>query len=435
MLHRRGFILGAGSGLALANAGCAPEGAARPLMGTAIPWAGGNLLVDPGPEPLLEGILPVAAGQEPYAPLGGVLRAVQRQRGEQRGLVMLIGDSHTAGPFLVERLRENFQARFGSAGLGRMPPGRAQRYFNPTAFRVEQRGEWVAQNALRSTNPGPFGLTGYRLTGGRAGDSITLRMAGNEGFDRVQIAVMAGPDSGSFRLRVDGTSGPVPRIGGAQRQFRRIQLDVPRNSRELTLELAGDGPVELLGWGVERRARGLMVEGFGIIGATLGSLDNRDRQILLEELAAMPPALLILEFGTNEATDRDFDAEAYRAALIRWLRTLRTALPRSGIMLMGPADSGRPQGRGSGCAGITPLPALRQVQVIQREVARAESCGHFDWSSEVTRNPCRVPALARDVPPLMQRDLVHFTAEGYRFTADRLFNHIMRAAGISQQAA
>ncbi|HEY4253079.1 MAG TPA: GDSL-type esterase/lipase family protein [Roseomonas sp.] len=434
MLHRRGFIMGAGSTLALATAGCAPNGETGAASGTSIPWMGGNLLIDPGPEPALAGILPVATGNDPYAPLSGVLRTLQRQRGEQKGLVTLIGDSHTAGPFLVERLRELFQTRFGSAGLGRLPPGRAQRYFNPSGFRVEQRGGWVAQNALRSSNPGPFGLTGYRLTGEQAGDSITLRMAGGESFDRVQIALMAGPDSGSFRIRMDGSGGPVPRIGGARREFRRLRFDAPRGCRELSLELAGDGPVELLGWGVERRARGVIVEGFGIIGATLASLDNRDRQILLDELSAMPPALLVLEFGTNEATDRDFDQDAYRAALVRWLRTLRTALPRTGLMLMGPADSGRPR-RGLGCAGITPLPALRQIQTIQREVARAEGCAHFDWSAEVTHDPCRVPAMARDAPPMMQRDLVHFTADGYRFTADRLFNHIMRSAGVSQQAA
>ncbi len=432
MLHRRRFLAGAGSSLALVTAQCAPPGPAGAAAATATPWAGGTVLVNPPPEPMADAVVPVATGSDPLAPLGGVLRAVQRQRGEARGHVMLIGDSHTAGPFLIERLRELFQSRFGSGGIGRLPPGRAQRFFNPSAFRVDQRGDWASQNALRAGNPGPFGLTGYRLTGDRGGDSITLRMAGAEGFDRVQIALLSGPDSGSFRLRVDGARGPLPRIG-ARRDLQRLVVDVPRDSREVSLELAGDGPVELLGWGVERRGRGVLVEGFGINGATLGTLDNRDRQILLAELAAMPPSLLILEFGTNEATDRDFDAEAYRAALVRWLRTFRAALPRTGLMLMGPADAGRPAGRGIGCAGVTPLPALRQIQAIQREAARAEGVAHFDWAMDVTRSPCRLPALARDVPPLMQRDLVHFTAEGYRLTAERLFNQIMRATGFSQQ--
>lgn len=428
MLSRRIFLAAAGAGLAPIASGCTsaqqPSGNGFSIEGT-LP-----LRFDPQAEAGNGGALPVVAGiSDPYAPLAAILRDLQRGRGSQRGLVVMIGDSHTAGPFLIERLRELFQSRYGAAGIGRLPPGRAQRFFNPSAFRVDQIGEWTAANAFRRETPGPFGLTGYRLTGESPGAAITLRMAEGQSFDQIHLSLMTDPAGGSFRLSVDETVIAIGRTRTATRAFHRVALDAPRNSRAVTVELGGDGPVELLGWGVDRRTRGMLVEGFGINGATLATLDHRDRQILLTELSATPPALLILEFGTNEAVDADLDEAAYTAALTRWVRTLRLALPRTGLMLMAPADAGRPRGRGLGCAGVAPLPSMRRIQEIQREVAARERVAHFDWSAAVTGNPCRLPELARDTPPLMQRDLVHLAADGYRLTAERLFEQIIRGAG------
>ncbi|MES2710531.1 MAG: GDSL-type esterase/lipase family protein [Pseudomonadota bacterium] len=420
-------MAGAGAVLPLLASGCAPS---VPMTGDGLPleWIL-PVQFDPTAEDAPRAApAAVAAAGDPYAPLAAVLRDLQRGRGNQRGLICMIGDSHAAGPFLVERLRALFQARYGAAGIGRLPPGRAQRYFNPSAFRVDQTGEWASFNAFRSTSPGPFGLTGYRLSGATPGGAITLRMAEGQAFDRLHLSLMTDPAGGSFRLIIDGTVSAIGRTRDPRRAFHRGVIDVPRDSRSVTLELGGDGPVELLGWGVDRRARGIVVEAFGINGATLATLDNRDRAILLNELTAIPPALLILEFGTNEAVDGDLDATAYAAALTRWLRTLRTALPQTGLMLMGPADAGRPR-RGSGCAGVAPLPSLARVQAVQREVAARERVAHFDWSAAVTQGPCRLPELARESPPIMQRDLVHLAADGYRLTAERLYEQIIRATG------
>ncbi|UPY36315.1 GDSL-type esterase/lipase family protein [Sediminicoccus sp. KRV36] len=400
-----------------------------------------QLVAQTRPDPWLEALLPVRAGENPYEPLANALRA-QPRGGDARALILMLGDSHTAGPVMVGHLRELMQARFGAAGPGRLPPGRAQRPINANQMvEAGQSGEWQVRSALRASNPGPFGLTGYRLTGERAGDMITLRSTEAAGFDRVHLSLMAGPQAGSFRLRVDGlTLGPVTLRHGSP-EFRPVLLDAPRGSREIALELVGDGPVELLGWGLDRRGRGVLVEGFGINGATLASLDNRDPLILARELTTKPPALVILEFGTNEAVDPDFDEAAYSLQLTRQIQRLRQSLPRSGIMLMGVPDAGRPvrpprRGRPpQGCAAVSPLPSLTRVRAAQRSVAQAQRVGFFDWSAEVTRSPCRLPEMARGDAPLLRPDLVHFTPDGYRFTAERLHAHLLRGMGLGARIA
>ena len=432
MLNRRHFLLSQGALLA----GCAAQPEA-PLT----PGAPSQLVAHTRPDPGLENLLPVRVGANPYEPLAHALRSPPRSA-EARALILMLGDSHTAGPAMVGHLRELMQARFGAAGPGRLPPGRAQRPINANQIaEAGQSGEWVARSALRASNPGPFGLTGYRLTGERAGDVITLRSTEAAGFDRLSLSLLAGPQSGSFRLRVDAqTLGPVT-LRHDQPEFRPVTLDAPRGSREVALEVVGDGPVELLGWGLDRRGRGVLVEGFGINGATLASLDNRDPLILARELAHAPPALVILAFGTNEAVDADLDEAAYAAQLTRQIQRLRQTLPRSGILVMGVPDAGRPvrpprRGRPpQGCAAISPLPALTRVRAAQRSVAQAQGVGFFDWSAEVTRSPCRLPELARGAAPLMRPDLVHFTPDGYRLTAERLHAHLLRGMGLGTRLA
>jgi len=443
---RRRALLAAAGGLGALLAGCGPrrEAAGPGAVATATPLAPPAFLgreaaivaTEARGDPEIEAALGARPGDDPYAPLGGALRAIARGD-EARALVMVVGDSHAAGPVLGERLRELFQARFGAAGPGRYAPGKAQPFFNPSAVRLGQGGEWQASSALRGPPSRIFGLSGYNLAGARAGDWISLRANDLDGFDRVHVAMRRAPDGGSFRVRLDGEEVGVVATRAAGTDAFVLRLDMPARRRELAIELLGDGPVELLGWGVDRRGRGVLVEAFGIPGATIASLDNRAADALARELAAATPALLVLEFGTNEATSRDLDAATYAAALSRHVARLRAMLPRTGIMLMGAPDAARPMRRGgSACGGrLTPLPALAAVRAAQREVARSERIGLFDWGTEVTRGSCNLPAMARGESPLMRTDLVHFTPAGYRLTAELLFAHILRGAKMEAQGA
>lgn len=426
MLGRRGLLAGMG-GLAAGLAGCGPSSEAPPPV-PPIPRL--SAATEPARDAALEAALPPRVGDDPFAPLAHALRVLEG-RGEARALVVVLGDSHAAGPVLSERLRELFQSRYGAIGPGRYAPGRAQRFFNPAAVRLEQNGEWQARNALRAATPGPFGLTGYRLSGERPGDSIALRVNDPEGFDRLHLTIRFGPEGGRLRFRLDGRESEPGSTRADAPGIHLFQMAAPPRSREIAIELLGDGPVELLGWGVDRRGRGVLVEAFGINGATISTLENRDAGLLERELTAYMPALLVLEYGTNEATDRDLDAEGYAAQLTRQVARLKRMLPRTGILLMGVPDAARPARRGSACGGaLTPLPALNSVREAQRRVAREQRIGYFDWGGAVTRGLCQLPSLVRAAPPLMRPDLVHFTPEGYRLTAERLFARIMQGAGL-----
>lgn len=419
--------LGIGFGLTGAVTGCAPSNGA-PNTGQ---FAALARLSAQDRDAVMEAPLQVSAAAtgDPYAPLRRALADVSRRDG--RATVLQIGDSHTAGAAWTGRLRSLFQDRYGAVGPGRLAPGAPHRWYRPNLVQLEQTGNWQGTSALRSSTPGPFGLACYRLSGAEPGSVIRLRSTESQGFDRLMIDLWLQPGGGEARLGVDGQWSPAFRTAGPGRAHR-IVIDLPGRHQEAALEILGGGPVDLLDWGVDRRGPGVLVEGHGVSGATIDMLGNLDQRILQRDLAAAPPALIILAFGTNEAAGAGLTEDGYAAKVVDRIRMVKRLSPGSGILLVGAPDTGRP-GHGPGsCQGVRPLPSLEEVQAAQRRAARAERVGYWDWAQEVTGGVCRLGALAQGSPAIMQRDHVHFTADGYRLTAERMFEHIMRQVSAPQ---
>jgi lysophospholipase L1-like esterase len=357
----------------------------------------------------------------PLAPLRRQLQELSSGRRRQPVHIVQFGDSHTASPFLVPRLRELFQARYGAVGPGLLPPGTGPRYTRLSLAQAEQLGQWDGSTALRT--PGPFSLPGYRLRGQGAGSRLVLRSTEPEGFDRFRLEVLIQPGGGSFRLLAEGQqSGALPTNATHSRRVA-LPYEPGRRQQEIALELLGDGPVELLGWALERRGPGVLVEGFGINGATLDLLSNMDQGMLEAGLRERQPALVILAFGTNEAVSPSLTAGQYAAQLTERVRAIKSFAPGAGIMLMGAPDAARRRGRGNGCDAWMPFPGLPAVREAQRSVAAAQNLAFWDWS-RLTGGTCGLHAGTLRNPRLVQDDHVHFTADGYRATAERMFDFL-----------
>ncbi len=420
-------------GLGLMLAACDPGGARGGALGGAGSFRALRDLSAwrPGWQAAAWEPLPVVAGGGPLATFQAAMAQLAAGRSRQPVLVVQFGDSHTIGPYFVGRLREMLQERFGALGPGRLPPGQAPRYWRPPLAQVQQEGNWSASTALRSAGNGPFGMVGYRLHGEGEGSRITLRSTEQQGFDRFFMDVLVQPGGGSFRLGLDGEMSPPLRASSPVVARAPLPMDLPRRYHEVTLELVGDGPVDLLGWGVERRGPGVLVEGHGINGATIDMLGNLDQRLLAEDLANRPPALIILAYGTNEAVNPDITEDAYAAQLTARVRALRQMAPHSSFLLVGAPDSARRVPRRAppppgACHGWAPLPGLAAVKAAQQRVAAAEGCAFWDWA-EVTGGICQLHALTQATPRLVQDDHIHLSADGYRASAERLFARLSGA--------
>lgn len=365
-----------------------------------------------------------APARASLASFHSALAQVQSRRAREPVTIMQFGDSHTAAPLFIGRLRELMQERFGSGGPGGLPPGTSQRDYRSPLVALEQNGAWNATSARRAGSNGPFGISAYRLRAEEPGARMTARVREAEGIDRVEVALIREPGSGALRLIVDGcTYGPL-QTAAARTQAARLVLDVPPGSRDITVEVAS-GTLEFLGWTLSRRGPGVIVENYGVNGAEIGMLANLDPDVVAGELRHRSPALIIVAFGTNEAHANGWTEETYRPLVAERLQALRAASPGSAILVVGPPDSAvADRSGGRGCGWREP-PALTMVKTVQRNVARQMGLAYWDWS-RLTRGPCGVHAMTRRQPPLAQPDHVHFTREGYAAAAEALFAHLMQ---------
>lgn len=88
--------------------------------------------------------------------------------------ILQLGDSHTAGDVFSGYLRSRFHERFGDAGRGMMPPGYTYRGLRQTEVKVPQSRGWMIHNSLKTSDPGPFGISGFVATSIYAGARMAV---------------------------------------------------------------------------------------------------------------------------------------------------------------------------------------------------------------------------------------------------------------------
>jgi len=366
----------------------------------------------------------MAARLGPYGPLLPLYRALD---GAQPTVILQIGDSHTANDSFSSRMRELFQARFGDAGRGVLPPGVPYRWYRPSRVTVTSQG-WSVVSSYRG-EAGPFGVAGLRQhADGPA--SMTLVADDPGDLDRMEIQLLRQPGGGTLDIEV-GDKGRAS-VATAAATPQAVWLSAPSapGSRTLTLSARGDGPVDVLAWSVARGRRGVIYANLGTSGASVDLLDTWDQTLLRQDLAHLAPALIVLAFGTNEGFRDSTDPVAFATNFANRLHELRAAAPGAGLLVLGPPDAYRRVGRGSnapaacGDATWTEPPKLGPIREAERAVTAREGAYFWDWQ-EAMGGPCSMLRWAMTKPPMAAPDHVHLYAPGYQATADNLFRVIM----------
>ena len=190
------------------------------------------------------------------------------------------------------------------------------------------------------------------------------------------------------------------------------------------------GEVALQGFFVEKVTEpSLVVDVFGIPGATANGWGVADAQHLSAAFYERRYDAVILEFGTNEAAG-DFDPVRYAAMLDRALTNMRRVFPDAACVLVGPPDRGAVIRRKRGSRQVASIDQLlryprihQRINEIQAEVGATFGCSAFDWQ-QAMGGPGSAYGWSRAAPPLMSGDLIHMTPNGYRRSAALLARHL-----------
>ena len=370
----------------------------------------------------------------------------------QRGLVILqIGDSHTAADYFTGELRQKLQARYGDGGVGYLDAGKPNIGVRSGAMKITASLGWTYHSIQRSDNIAEFWLSGFNAVATASGEALTFASDTPVPFNSIEIEALRQPGGGSIDISLDGTVKSSADLGGSTVEpvVLRLRPDGATSDRvrQIDIRTRGTGVVSIASIGIYQKQSGVSYNNIGYPGATIDLVNKFDEKLMADGLRRLDPQIVVLVFGTNEASKPNLDAARYERNYEKAVARIRAALPNAQIVLVGPPDGAeRPPhclGRGPADATCHPAPPsdgsswteptdcdwhtiahLDLVRDVERKIAERHGFVYWNWAT-INPNQCAAHQLVNASPPLMTPDHVHFTPAGYVKGADLFLNALI----------
>lgn len=325
--------------------------------------------------------------------------------------ILHFGDSHTAADEWTGALREMFQQRFGNGGSGFSIAGHPFLGYRRFDAKSSASPGWTSAGLRTARGDGYFGLGGISVETERMGQWVTL----DADCDRIEIDYLQQPGAGRLEL-YDGDTPlqQFPTEGDLAPGFTVIETSAGQH--HFVLRTLDAKPVRLFGWVADRDA-GVTYEALGINGAEAAVMTKWNEDMLATYLQRRNPGLIVLAYGTNEATDPAWDQASYQAMYSSLLEKLRAAIPTASILAIGPGDRWV---RSRGAWKI--VPGIDWVIAAERAACRANGCAYWDTRARMGGQGSMREWVASG---LAQADHVHFTLAGYRRLASAFYADLM----------
>ena len=219
------------------------------------------------------------------------------------------GDSHTASDDWVNAMRTELQARYGVGGPGFVLPGHPFRGYRRFDVVGNSSEGWTPEGTVMHPGDGREGLGGISITAHSPDQTVTIRTSGRI----LEIHYLQQPDGGQLEFSVDGQpTRTISTNGELGTGIYRYEPGLGQH--DYRLRTLSSDPVRLFGWASDERS-GITFETLGINGAQASLIRNWDNAIWQQEVASRQPALILLEYGTNEANSPRWEPAQYVADL------------------------------------------------------------------------------------------------------------------------
>lgn len=333
--------------------------------------------------------------------------------------VLHYGDSHTASDDWTGTLRALLQEKFGDGGPGFTMPGRPFPGFRRLDLKSGESRRWVSDGLVGHKSDGFNGLGGVSISTDHAGETVYLEADCRQ----LELYYLQQPGGGTLELSENGAAlSTIPTDGDIAPGFYRAE--VSPGPHRFELRTLNSGPVRLFGW-VAQKDKGITYESMGINGAQASIILNWDEALLASHVARRNPALIILAYGTNEASNRDWNYESYYKMYSEVIRRFRAAAPAATILAVGPPERWYCT-RGK----WTTFASTDWIVDAQRDAALANGCAFWDMRAKMGG---KGSILKWMLAGLAQYDHVHLTTAGYRRLGDTMFRDLMENYGTFVQ--
>jgi hypothetical protein len=347
-------------------------------------------------------------------------RLYQLGAGGESVHILHFGDSHTAADQWTSGLRDLFQQRFGNGGSGFSVAGHPFKGYR----RVDARGGatmgWLSEGLRTATGDGYFGLGGISISSERTGESVFL----DTDSDRIEIQYLQYPAGGRLVLYDrEQLLQQFSTAGDLSPAF--VNYETAPGPHHFILKTLDSQLVRLFGWVVDKPS-GVTYEALGINGAEASVMMRWNAAMLATYVHRRNPGLIVLAYGTNEASDPNWMPETYQAMLSGLLQRLRQQAPAASILVIGPGDRWAHYR-----AGWRPVPGIDFVIDAQRAACGEGACAFWDLRKRIGGKGAMGDWVTAG---LGQADRVHFTAAGYQRLASALYEDLMAQYELYKKA-
>ncbi len=332
--------------------------------------------------------------------------------------VVFFGASGTASDLWTGYVRTYLQTRFGDGGPGVVPGAAPNKWFHHSELSVVSSAGWTRYHAgQREKLPDQaYGLMALAMITTRAGEWARIgpskSRADNLRVARYEIDYLEQPGGGRFAVSIDGVQVAEVATDAAFLGLGTFKYDVPPGLHRLEIVTLDEGAeVRLFDVVAESDTPGVVLDTVGIEGARASVHLHNDEQLFMQALARRAPDLIVLAYGTNEATDTDEAISAYESKERSVVLRMRRAAPQASCLLFGPGDFPLVQGKGKRRT-IEPRPRVGEILEVQRRVAREMGCAFWD-GREFMGGEGSMKAWVEAQPSFAQGDFLHFTRRGY----------------------
>lgn len=328
------------------------------------------------------------------------------------------GDSPTTGDLITADARAMLQKQFGDAGSGFVLIAKPWAWYNHRGVEMEASSNWKIDIAgIAQLKDGMHGLGGVSFVGS-TGANAHWKVKPHQAI--AEVAFLRQPDGGEFEVDADDqklgvvATAPDPDVDNRGPGYQSFEL--PPSATKVTVRVT-KGTVRLYGIEFRTQASGIMYSSLGINGANVTLLSRSfNGPHWAAELRHYKPALVIVNYGTNESGYAKFVDTTWGPEMRLVVARIHAALPESSVLLMSPMDRGEKNAAGE----IETVQVLPRLVNIESKVA-AETGTAFFNTFEAMGGAGTMARWYTSEPRLVSADFIHPMPAGAKIVGELLY--------------
>jgi lysophospholipase L1-like esterase len=327
------------------------------------------------------------------------------------GVVTILhyGDSPTTADLITGDVRAQMQNRFGDAGRGYTLIAKPWAWYGHRGVEISDHG-WKMRTGVGLMREGVYGLGGAAFEG-QSGAWSKFKLTESM-QTAVNVEYLAKPGGGIFEVDADNQRIVEQTTDSETQATASVNVQLPTGTNVVGIRPTS-GTVTLFGADFRRGASGLLYDSLGLNGATTSVLARVLQPVFWkQELERAAPALIVVNYGSNESSFGSFVHKQYAAELRLAIQRLRQNAPGVPILVMSPMDRGE---RG-GLDEIETMSTIPEIVAIQRQVAAETHCAFFDTYDAMGGDGTMARWYGAS-PRLVTADLLHPTPQGATIVA------------------